>query len=64
MPKKLEVREGDRIQVWLKVARVADELDIDGRQIVTVEVAGQRVTAPLEHFKVVKAERGNNWPED
>lgn len=62
MPKKLEVREGDRIQVWLKVARVADELDISGRQIVTVELVGQRFTAPLEHFKAIKAERGNNWP--
>lgn len=62
MPKKLEVREGDRIQVWLKVARVADELDIDGRQIVTVEVVGQRVTAALEHFKVLGVEKGNNWP--
>ena len=62
MPKKLEVREGDRIQVWLKVARVADELDIAGRQIVTVELVGQRFTAPLEHYRVVKVERGNNWP--
>ena len=63
MPKKLEVREGDRIQVWLKVARVADELDIDGRQIVTVEVVGQRVTAALDNFKAVGVERGNNWPD-
>ncbi|KFC62790.1 hypothetical protein FF80_03357 [Devosia sp. LC5] len=63
MPKKMEVREGDRIQVWLKVARVADELDIDCRQIVTVELAGQRFTAPLDHFDVVRVQRGNNWPE-
>ncbi|UXN70882.1 hypothetical protein N8A98_06760 [Devosia neptuniae] len=62
MPKKLEVREGDRIQVWLKVARVADELDIAGRQIVTVELVGQRFTAALEHFKAGRVERGNNWP--
>lgn len=63
MPKKLEVREGDRIQVWLKVARVAEEEAMD-RQIVTVEIVGQRVTAALEHFKAVKVERGNNWPEE
>ncbi len=62
MPKKLEVREGDQIQVWLKVARVADELDIDGRQIVTVELVGQRVTAALDNFKAVRVEKGNNWP--
>lgn len=64
MAKKLEVREGDRIQVWLKVARVADDLDIAGRQIVTVELVGQRVTAPLERFHPLKMEKGNNWPED
>lgn len=63
MAKKTEVREGDRIQVWLEVTRVADE-KVMGDQIVTVSVAGQRITAPLGRLHPVKTERGNNWPND
>ncbi|WP_156460501.1 hypothetical protein [Devosia sp. Root635] len=43
---KREVREGDRILVWLDVTRVAaNALE---EQVVTVDVPGQKVTAPLK----------------
>ena len=57
---KLEVREGDRILVWLDVTRVAENALEE--QVVTVNVPGQRVTATLKSFDVVKHEKGNGWP--
>ena len=61
MAKKLEVREGDRILVWLDVTRVSENALED--QLVTVEVGGQKVTALLDGYEVEKHERGPNWPE-
>lgn len=67
MPKKVEVREGDRILVWLKVRRVTEN-DLDDA-VVTVEVptltlspGDRRVTALLKDFDLVKAEKGSGWP--
>ena len=62
MAKKIEAREGDWIVVRLPV-KYATDPDEDGRQRVTVQAANQRVTAPLDHFDVVKTEKGGNWPE-
>lgn len=60
MAKMIEVREGDRILVWLDVTRVAeDALD---QQVVTVDMPGQKVTALLKSFDIVKHEKGHNWP--
>jgi hypothetical protein len=66
--KRMEVREGDRILVWLPVRRVTENANDD--QVVTVEVPGltlspgdRRVTALLKDFELVKTERGHNWPE-
>lgn len=60
MPKKVEVRENDRILVWLTVTRVTDT--DPRRPLVTVQVADQKVSATIESFNVVKTEKGNNWP--
>lgn len=57
---KIDVREGDRILVWLDITRVSENaLD---EQVVTVSVPGQKVTATLKSFEVVKHEKGRNWP--
>ena len=61
MTKKLEVREGDRILVWLDLSRVTE--DEQDRPVVTVLLPGQRVTAPLRDFDIVKHEKGGNWPD-
>ncbi len=60
MAKKLEVREGDRILVWLDVTRVSENSLED--PIVTVQLPGQKVTALLEAFEVETVEKGSNWP--
>ena len=60
MPKNVEVRENDRILVWLTVTRVTDT--DPRRPLVTVQVADQKVSATIESFNVVKTEKGNNWP--
>ncbi len=60
MTKKLEVREGDRILVWLDLSRVTE--DEQDRPVVTVLLPGQRVTAPLRDFDIVKHEKGGSWP--
>ena len=60
MPKKVEVRENDRILVWLPVTRVTDT--DRNRPLITVQVADQKVSATIESFDVVKTEKGNNWP--
>lgn len=64
---KTEVREGDRILVWLPV-RIVRENDLND-QVVTVEVprltlspGDGRVTALPKDFDLVKVEKGRNWP--
>lgn len=61
MAKKMEVREGDRILVWLDVTRVSENALED--PVVTVQLPGQKVTALLEAFEVETVEKGSNWPE-
>lgn len=57
---KREVREGDRILVWLDVTRVTEN-SLD-QQVVTVQAPGQKVTTLLTSFDIVKHEKGPNWP--
>jgi len=54
-----EVREGDFITIRVPVRLVReDALD---RQIVTVELFGQRLSGLLRSVDVVKHEKGANW---
>jgi len=55
-----EVREGDFITVRVPV-RVVREDAIE-RQVVTVELFGQRLSGLLSSADVVKHEKGSNWP--
>ena len=57
---KIEIREGDRIQVWLKVTRVTENALKE--PVVTVDAPGQKVTAVLKSFDLVRQEKGPNWP--
>lgn len=57
---KTEVREGDTLMIRVPV-RVTREDGLD-RQIVTVELFGQRVSGLVDGLDVVKHERGPNWP--
>lgn len=58
MPKKVGVREGDTITLKATVSRVSD----DGEQV-TIEVWGQRITAPINYMRFERIERGRNWPQ-
>lgn len=58
--KKIEVREHDRMLIWVDVTRVAE--DSLERPLVTVQVAGQKVTALLGVLEVERVEKGGNWP--
>lgn len=55
-----EVREGDFITVRVPV-RLVREDDLE-RQVVTVELFGQRLSGLLSTVDVVKHEKGGNWP--
>lgn len=57
---KTEVREGDTLTIRVPV-RVTREDGLD-RQIVTVEMFGQRVSGLIDSLDVVKHEKGANWP--
>lgn len=57
MPKKVEVREGDTLTIKARVTRVSD----DGEQV-TIEVWGQKITAPIAYMPVEKHEKGSGWP--
>lgn len=55
-----EVREGDFITIRVPV-RLTRE-DAVQRQIVTVDLFGQRLSGLLSSAEVVKHEKGANWP--
>ena len=57
---KIEVREGDRVLVWLPV-RVIRE-DALEEQVVTLELFGQRVSGKLKDGDIVEHEKGTGWP--
>lgn len=58
MPKKVEVREDDTITLKATVTRVSD----DG-ELVTIEVWGQKITAPIGYVRFERIEKGRNWPD-
>lgn len=62
MGKRIEVREGDFITGRVPVRLVReDKLE---RQVVTVELFGQRLSGLLlSSVDVVKHEKGNGWPQ-
>lgn len=55
---KTEVKEGDSLVIKAKVTRVSD----DGEQV-TIEVWGQKITAPINYVRFERQERGSNWPD-
>lgn len=56
----IDVREGDRVLVWLPV-RVIRE-DLLKEQVVTLELFGQRLSGKLKDADVIKHEKGHGWP--
>jgi hypothetical protein len=55
-----EVREGDTLTIRVPVRLVRD--DALERQVVTVELFGQRLSGLLSSADIVKHEKGPNWP--
>lgn len=60
MAKFDDVREGDTLTIRVPVRLIRD--DALERQIVTVELFGQRLSGLLSSADIVKHEKGSNWP--